>query len=966
MTENPLDQSTLVLNWTKGPQQGRSLNILKKKCLLKWRSAQTESTNETPVPALAILQGPAGVALRSFGDAIMLNGIMAESHWLRHGDLLVHDRFEAQIEFRLDQACNLSNSYSGSIDASQPWDRLHELLEQMGNAREHSNRMTRKIKSLAKQTRQIAKHCQRLDTQFSESNGQSLQAINEKLDAVWDKLIQLADRPVANVYPETLAPVSQSCEQMDESLAVGSDWQPAVESDSQLPATQPTIDCENVEQVWQSSDSPFANLTQDWQVEELTWHTKSDEQPVIADEPRSDVWNVETDSTLEFTADSNSEVTAELTEESTALEPTAEEAVAIADQVPVESTPSMADMWNSQEQQFAELEQHLVAEVEHQLTNNPEPMATEDTPVDDSISANFAMADMFGEMENAASVLAVVPPVTNEPPTSGDVDLESILKRLRQIETNFQQEQDRNSTMCLNDSCLVNLMDSQGADRAEQTQAASLYELPTIESFINPAASSEISLGSTVDPVEALDPQSSLAWLTSSQVTEKSNEEAEQKVEILSQLYDSAIQGNHENDAWSQLMQLAPTSLETNSTPSTATEAPESAAVELSDFFASLSSSASNASTEDNNQSSGSDSPFDSAEIDPALTVGEISNESNRSELSRLRADLASLFNTDAATAPVKDFGTLESVSNQNLADDNSGDVQFVESDLASEMKLDSPCDHESNNLACLPTMESQFEWDAPAEQPNEQLAEQFSEQFGEQPTEQPAEQLVPEATIAEAVVPAPTYVPPTGSEHDDGVTNYMNQLFQRLRVNPASAGASPAPVKPQAPVAPVIAKTEAEIAQEVVESIAANRTDFMAPDEFKPKQQAPERNTDMNALRNLANASVRSALDEFAEKQKHGLAALRYATAGGGLAFSVVLFAASNGIGDIWFLGGCGCIFAAIASFVWHYHVAMQEAKKELISSGDLDEQNAQTRLEARLAVSVQEPTAEKSADSN
>ncbi len=126
----------------------------------------------------------------------------------------------------------------------------------------------------------------------------------------------------------------------------------------------------------------------------------------------------------------------------------------------------------------------------------------------------------------------------------------------------------------------------------------------------------------------------------------------------------------------------------------------------------------------------------------------------------------------------------------------------------------------------------------------------------------------------------AETVVASTNDEvepEDDSIEAYMNRLLQRVQGEPAVPPASsskPAAKPVEKPAAPVLkADTHVGDAMDQSEShdkeqVNAPETDPNAP--LVPRSQAPERNSDLSAMRELANASARSAITRSNKTQSH------------------------------------------------------------------------------------------------
>ncbi|MCC9643522.1 peptide-binding protein [Rhodopirellula sp. JC740] len=141
-----------------------------------------------------------------------------------------------------------------------------------------------------------------------------------------------------------------------------------------------------------------------------------------------------------------------------------------------------------------------------------------------------------------------------------------------------------------------------------------------------------------------------------------------------------------------------------------------------------------------------------------------------------------------------------------------------------------------------------------------------FSADDLQQPaTELPQEEYASELAQEELVADEPVAQAETDEPEDDSIEAYMNRLLQRVSQQPGDAPvAKPEPVKAQAPAKPATPKIEsAEPELEVAEVVDPN-----AP--LIPRSQAPERNSNLSAMRELANESARSAVERSAKSQTH------------------------------------------------------------------------------------------------
>jgi hypothetical protein len=148
----------------------------------------------------------------------------------------------------------------------------------------------------------------------------------------------------------------------------------------------------------------------------------------------------------------------------------------------------------------------------------------------------------------------------------------------------------------------------------------------------------------------------------------------------------------------------------------------------------------------------------------------------------------------------------------------------------------------------------------------------------------------------ADAHAPHRCTEPARCTEHaDPTVQDYMNQLFDRLRGQTAQA---PQPVVNRP--AQVKKLPESEVATEVKPLVKV-----LDPSEYVPKRVAPERNANIDAMRALANDSIRSALHISNQQRRRAMGLFQIGSAIGGAVLGAGLFALSGEIGDWYFYGG-------------------------------------------------------------
>lgn len=125
---------------------------------------------------------------------------------------------------------------------------------------------------------------------------------------------------------------------------------------------------------------------------------------------------------------------------------------------------------------------------------------------------------------------------------------------------------------------------------------------------------------------------------------------------------------------------------------------------------------------------------------------------------------------------------------------------------------------------------------------------------------------------------PAETYgePEPSGEEGEDSIEDYMAQLMQRLQGG--VTGEAPAPKPDPKPVDEVVETPEPVAAVE--QPPVAEKEVVMDASEYKPRSSAPEQNSNMAAMRDLANQSARSAIKTSTTKVRWAFAGARFGMA--------------------------------------------------------------------------------------
>lgn len=184
----------------------------------------------------------------------------------------------------------------------------------------------------------------------------------------------------------------------------------------------------------------------------------------------------------------------------------------------------------------------------------------------------------------------------------------------------------------------------------------------------------------------------------------------------------------------------------------------------------------------------------------------------------------------------------------------------------------------------------------------------------------------VPPAPRPSAPSAAPPSLSSTRVESDQDVNSYMQQLLQRsnkLTPEPPVATAASAP---QTSVNST-PSDEVASASEATDSPEQELEDNWTTEKYMPKKTAPEREADLRAFRQLANASARGALNSFQQREHRKQSRVSGIVAICSFVAAVPLFLLSSQWGDNWTLCSLGAL-ALAGSSAWHYHKSGQCAK--------------------------------------
>jgi hypothetical protein len=162
-------------------------------------------------------------------------------------------------------------------------------------------------------------------------------------------------------------------------------------------------------------------------------------------------------------------------------------------------------------------------------------------------------------------------------------------------------------------------------------------------------------------------------------------------------------------------------------------------------------------------------------------------------------------------------------------------------------------------------------------------------------PAAAPASRSVPTTRLSPPPAPS-TPAERAGSEEE--ISDYMNQLLKRNgQAKSGSAPAAPAVSNPVPETAP---------AQPLEEELPWTEAQYI------PKKLAPEREADLRAFRQLANASARGALNSFQQKKQRSHCTTSGIVATISLVAAVPLFLHGSQVGDRWYLGALAALVSA------------------------------------------------------
>jgi hypothetical protein len=333
------------------------------------------------------------------------------------------------------------------------------------------------------------------------------------------------------------------------------------------------------------------------------------------------------------------------------------------------------------------------------------------------------------------------------------------------------------------------------------------------------------------------------------------------------------------------------------------------------------------------------------------LAANEAEIEAARDELENLRSELEQLRTTtsELPQPPSDDVDPVLPASGPAAMTSADETAQVVEATLRSLIGQPEPSanmvpERESDTATVREEIEgASAEDDEPGDQqnPTSQTVADVQVRIGKNvdwtaqadASTSPADATEKTAGPAPAPLQTAAETPPqstspdqsTEPAHGDGgqgesVDDYMARLMQRLRggegtnqdpVPSTFAGSTPEAAT-EAPVPDLAAGTPP--ATDVVEPPAPVE-EPIEPPEYKPRNQAPERGADLNALRDLANSSARSAISTHKVKTD-GKAAIGKAITAGLALLGAAAFVCWQGCNGVVGLAGTG--IALFVAMIW------------------------------------------------
>ncbi|MEO9595511.1 MAG: FHA domain-containing protein [Rhodopirellula bahusiensis] len=262
------------------------------------------------------------------------------------------------------------------------------------------------------------------------------------------------------------------------------------------------------------------------------------------------------------------------------------------------------------------------------------------------------------------------------------------------------------------------------------------------------------------------------------------------------------------------------------------------------------------------------DNPWATADLDQSFPSDEPSAEQQNSfddADSQSPLSLADQLIRDLSNEKTSDETEL-SLPNEELSNETGTQMWDGQADYAPEADLDAGLQdttsegYDSNELTSTqPHSLDQQDSEEPLD-----VADEFESSLASIEEESAELELPSTNEVAAETVVAPE----AGEPDDDSIEAYMNRLLQRVQKQSGDE-AAPAAEKPQkAATEPVEIPVQAETTDHDLEPEVIEPVDPNAP--LIPRSQAPERNSNLSAMRELANESARSAVERSAKSQSH------------------------------------------------------------------------------------------------
>ncbi|MEM7783831.1 MAG: hypothetical protein AAF623_10790, partial [Planctomycetota bacterium] len=107
MNNSPNSTQNMILQLSGGNRDGETILVDTPNCYVG------TVHDSVPTPQCAIFRGPKGASIRSYSDAIRVNGFPASVHWLKNGDKIELSQ-EVSVEVKELGDFGISNSISNA------------------------------------------------------------------------------------------------------------------------------------------------------------------------------------------------------------------------------------------------------------------------------------------------------------------------------------------------------------------------------------------------------------------------------------------------------------------------------------------------------------------------------------------------------------------------------------------------------------------------------------------------------------------------------------------------------------------------------------------------------------------------------------------------------------------------------------------------------------------------------------